>query len=535
MKTTTLQKVFTLLFFLVVFQSLHAQQYNASETIDTGNIRALINSNGILFQQMPDFLYGGFEAPKDGGINATFEGDLWIGGLDDGGQLHMAASTYRQIGDDFFPGPIAVNGEAGDIETWDRLWKVGKSEIEYHKAHYSDPGYVVPQRIANWPGNGPAGFDAIMAPFADLNNNGIYEPASGDYPSIYGDQAVYFIYNDLALAHTETGAAPLGFEIHGMAYSFNAATNVLLENSIFFNYTLKNKSANNYHDLYLGLWNDFDLGCFTDDYVGTDAAKNSIFVINQDSIDGDVGCGESYGANPPALAVTWLSHPLSKSIGYHNDFSTLGNPQNSTDYYDYLRAVWKDGSPMAVDSLHPDGYNGSEPVDYYFPGISDSSVSGQPSNWWWNANLDPTDIRMIGSIGPFEIAPGGTMSLDFAYNFLPDNGSDDDGEGRLALSNSLQDIIDLYKNGTITSAEQPEVKNTEITVSPNPFHEITTIRFSGKFETLQVMDVTGRIVFQQPVKHQSSITFNRNELPNGVYLLQLSSKNQQFTSKIIIQ
>ncbi|MBK6482770.1 MAG: T9SS type A sorting domain-containing protein [Chitinophagaceae bacterium] len=190
---------------------------------------------------------------------------------------------------------------------------------------------------------------------------------------------------------------------------------------------------------------------------------------------------------------------------------------------------------LAVDSLNPDGYQGADTVDFYFPGTSDSSVSGQPSNWWWNANLDPTDIRMIGSIGPFNLLSQGVISLDFVYNFLPYNGSDEDGEGRLALSNSVQSIIDLFKNGTITSANQPEFEAVEITISPNPFHDFTTVRFNGKFEILKLMDITGRVVFQQQIAHQTSVNLNRNELPDGVYLLQLSSPNQQFTSKIIIQ
>ncbi|MEO6168924.1 MAG: T9SS type A sorting domain-containing protein, partial [Chitinophagales bacterium] len=390
--------------------------------------------------------------------------------------------------------------------------------------------------IANWPGNGPAGFEEIMAPFADLNNNGLYEPSLGDYPSIYGDQAVYYIFNDIALAHTETGADPLGFEVHGMAYAFNEGTNPILENSIFFNYSLKNKSLNNYHELYFGLWNDFDMGCAEDDYVGTDVAKNSIFVINQDSIDGEVGCSVYYGVNPPALAATWLSHPLSSSIGYSNDFGpNTGNPETAGEYYNYTKGLWGDGSPMMVDSLHPNGYGGTDTSQFFFPGFSDSSASGQPSNWWWDAGPGPSDMRIVGSIGPFNIASQGTLNLDFAYNFLPNNGSDENGEGRLALSNSVQTIIDLYKNGTILSAEEPATFDADIMISPNPFHDFATIKFNGKFESFQVMDVTGRIVLQQQVDHQSSITLNRNELPNGVYLLQLSSKSQQFTSKIIIK
>ncbi|MBK9731030.1 MAG: T9SS type A sorting domain-containing protein [Chitinophagaceae bacterium] len=543
MKTMKFSTLLLFFFCIVFHQQLNAQglHYNASAVLDTGNITATINSNGLLFSKVSINAAGnttnllpGFEVPKGSNTHATFAADLWIGGLDDLGQLHVAASTYRQLGDDFFPGPIDQSGTAGDTGVWDQVWKVGKAEIQNHKNHYTDAGYTVPVNIASWPGNGPAGFDPIMAPFVDLNNNGIYEPASGDYPSIYGDQAVYFIFNDLALPHTETSTNALGLEVHGMAYTFSEETNPLLSNCILFNYTLKNKSTSNYHDVYMGLWNDFDLGCAGDDYVGTDVAKNSVFVINGDSIDGP-NCAVNYQGIPPALSATWLSHPLSKTIGYHNDFTPLGNPENGADYYGYLHSTWKDDSPLAVDSLHPEGYGGVNLTDYYFPGFSDSSVSGQPSNWWWNAGLDPTDVRMVGSIGPMNLASQEVISLDFAYIYNPLNGADENGVGRLILSDVIQSVIDQYNNGTISSVSEPTVKVIDVSVAPNPFHDFTTISFKGSFDNIQVTDLTGRIVFQQSVSAQYSIRLNRDALSNGVYLVKLISQQQQLTTKILIQ
>ncbi|MBX7108764.1 MAG: T9SS type A sorting domain-containing protein [Chitinophagales bacterium] len=543
MKTLKVFTTLLLLYCIVFHQQLFAQglHYNASAVLDTGNIAATINSNGLLFSKIDVNGAGttvniqpGFEVPKGSNVHATFAADLWIGGLDDQGQLHMAASTYRQAGDDFFPGPINLSGVAGDTGTWDQVWKVGKKEIEYHKNHYADAGYALPSGIAGWPGNGPAGFDAIMAPFADLNNNGIYEPAAGDYPSIYGDQAVYFIFNDLALPHTETATSALGVELHGMAYTYSEETNPLLSNCIIFNYILKNKSANNYHDVYVGLWNDFDLGCYSDDYVGTDVAKNSIFAINADAVDGP-GCAFNYEDTPPALSATWLSHPLSKSIGYHNDFSPLGNPENGEDYYGYLHATWKDGSPLAVDSLHPEGYAGANLADFYFPGFSDSSVTGQPSNWWWNAGLDPTDIRMVGSTGPLNLAAQEVLSLEFAYIYNPMNGADENGAGRLILSDVIQSVIDQYNAGTISAIHEPLANTVEVQVAPNPFHDFTNISFKGNFENICIMDLTGRIVFSETIQGRSSIQLDRIGLENGMYVVKLISPHQQLTAKMLIQ
>ncbi|MEP7128629.1 MAG: T9SS type A sorting domain-containing protein, partial [Chitinophagales bacterium] len=227
--------------------------------------------------------------------------------------------------------------------------------------------------------------------------------------------------------------------------------------------------------------------------------------------------------------------PLSKTIGYHNDFSVLGNPENGDDYYGYLQANWKDGSPLAVDSLHPEGYGGANLTDYYFPGFSDSSVYGQPSNWWWNAGLDATDVRMVGSIGPMNLASQEVVSLDFAYIYNPLNGADENGLGRLILSDIIQSVIDQYNSGAITSVSEPAEKVIDVTVAPNPFHDFTTISFKGSFDNIQVMDLTGRIVFQQSVSAQYSIRLKRDALSNGVYVVKLISQQQQLTTKILIQ
>jgi len=38
-----------------------------------------------------------------------FSGALWIGGKDNGGNLKLAAMTYRQRGSDFWPGPFGYH------------------------------------------------------------------------------------------------------------------------------------------------------------------------------------------------------------------------------------------------------------------------------------------------------------------------------------------------------------------------------------------------------------------------------------------
>ncbi|GIR59735.1 MAG: hypothetical protein CM15mP65_23160 [Crocinitomicaceae bacterium] len=43
---------------------------------------------------------------------------------------------------------------------------------------YTDPNYVIPEAILSWPGNGyiPCGHNEFIAPFNDLDLDGLYEP-----------------------------------------------------------------------------------------------------------------------------------------------------------------------------------------------------------------------------------------------------------------------------------------------------------------------------------------------------------------------
>ena len=78
-----------------------------------------------------------YEIPKDGNKHSMFAGALWIGGVDDGGQLKVAAMTYRQSGNDFWPGPLNTTNatiSADECNKWDKHFKLERSEVEEHIA-----------------------------------------------------------------------------------------------------------------------------------------------------------------------------------------------------------------------------------------------------------------------------------------------------------------------------------------------------------------------------------------------------------------
>ena len=74
-----------------------AQQIPTS-IIDVNNVRGNILGTGNVFSN----LLGNsltWEVPKDSGKSPLFQYALWLGGVDQDGQLHLAATRFNQICD----------------------------------------------------------------------------------------------------------------------------------------------------------------------------------------------------------------------------------------------------------------------------------------------------------------------------------------------------------------------------------------------------------------------------------------------------
>src|ERR1039457_1209407 len=188
------------------------------DSLDINNVSATFNAAGSHFwlpgTDFQDYNLTGigppaFIVPKGTGNNRIRCNSLWIGGKDDDSTLYFAGECYPvgihmypdvEPAPDYYAGPVmdSVNYSVSQDTTWNRLWKVTKLDIEYHKSHWNDPGYIPIPTILTWPGNGKQGSGQAekLAPFYDRNNDGIYDPSDGDYPLIRGDQALYFIFND---------------------------------------------------------------------------------------------------------------------------------------------------------------------------------------------------------------------------------------------------------------------------------------------------------------------------------------------------
>ncbi len=484
----------------------------ASTQLDINNVRALLHNGGDMWWDLVG--EPRYEIPKGSNRNSLFAGSLWIGGLDEAGQLRVAAQTYRQSGNDFWPGPLTGGLSGGEASTeqatceqWDEMFKISRAEIDAFLADYSDNNVIDnPEsypNVYNWPARGNAenpGFDVdadgnpleayradgsvlYAAPFVDNDGDLLYDPNSGDYPQIRGDQAVWWVINDRGNTHTETGGQPIGVEIHMLAFAFTTSNAV--NNMTFYQQTVINRSSQLLTETYIGQWVDADLGKFSDDYVGCDTTRGLGFCYNGDpDDDGPTG----YGLNPPAVGVDFFQGPLadsndgidndkdglldedgetiimSKFVYYNNDFTLIGNPEVAQHYYGYLTGLWKDGSPIVENYQDGagtgNGYGASsagDPTNYMFPGDPCSGTG------WTESNADnaPADRRFLQSAGPFTLQPGAVNEIITGVVWA--RGNYQDQFGSVCELYAADDVAQALFDNDFTLLEGPDAPELTVT------------------------------------------------------------------------
>ncbi|MEO5645785.1 MAG: hypothetical protein ABIQ40_13805, partial [Bacteroidia bacterium] len=320
----------TKLFFVSFILGAKLFAQNSSDSLYINNVHAGFHASGDLFYN--DSTGTSVFSFNNHHIDAA--ANLWIGGYDMNNQLHIAAQTYRQTGDDFWSGPLdtttIVCDSASNLD-YNKVWKVSCSEINDYFNFLNNgpaPGYSIPNDFVTWPGNGNAalGQTHYIAPFFDADADGYYNYASGDYPDVRGHQSLFYVYNDhLAnAAHTETGGMPMGLEIRTMPYAFQIGWSNAVSNSIFIHYQIINRGTLDYDSTIIALWSDIDLGSQQNTHTGSDSLLNCYYIHDS-----------AY-----AVGITFLNHPMAGAISYNNDFSVTGNPANAQEYYQYMNQHW---------------------------------------------------------------------------------------------------------------------------------------------------------------------------------------------------
>ena len=125
--------------------------------LELNNVRTRINTGGDMWWDLAGT--ASYEIPNGSKKHSMFSASLWIGGVDVNGQLKLAALRYRQVGNDYWPGPLSTDGTASIApETcieYDRHFVITRKEVEDFLAWRENPllfpEYKVPRSIQQWP------------------------------------------------------------------------------------------------------------------------------------------------------------------------------------------------------------------------------------------------------------------------------------------------------------------------------------------------------------------------------------------------
>jgi hypothetical protein len=537
-------KYIVLLIFILASIKIYAQVNDClpptSQTdLDINNVRATILNGGDMWHDLN--FDRGYEVPKGSGKHSLLAGALWIGGVDQAGQLKLAGQTYRQSGSDFYPGPINQSNVTTTqivCNEYDRHWNITRHEV----LDFINTGIATPA-ILDWPGNGDQSLNhpQFLAPFFDANADGIYNPADGDYPGydltgtachdvLLGDQTIWWVYNDVGNIHFETGGIPMGVEVQAMAYAYSSF-DVAINNATFYSYKIINRSGTHLDSTYIGFWTDLGIGNYLDDNAGCDVVLNLAYGYNQDGDDDGLS---GYGLNPPSVGIKILDGPsddngslmgMSKFIVYYNDLTVWGNPDNTIHFYNYLRATWKDGTPLTYGGT---GYGGSIPTNYAFP---DSSDPAHSTSWVQFASSNLWQRRFVQSSGPFTFQPGEVQYVNTAVVW--------------ARADSGGPIASLHKLKTAASTVQNYFDNCFFAVGINEPDLLNGIKLfpnpslSGKFaisnipvgSEISIYTMDGKLIEKKELLSNSYES--KMKVGKGVYLIRVKNKSAEKVLKWI--
>ncbi|MDX5320394.1 MAG: T9SS type A sorting domain-containing protein, partial [Bacteroidota bacterium] len=476
-----------------------------------------------------------------GGIpkSPIFMATLWFHGIDSSGDTLISVDMYHQGGSDFGQGAMPPGAGIGFQPKVDQvIYKVSRDDIDKGRI---DPNQLT-NDIINWPAFYEYNGDTLpLAPFVDKNQDGKYNPELGDYPFVRGDQSLFFVYHDM-VNHAISQSKPLGLQIQVEAYAF--ATNDKLNDYVFVRYKIISQNQDLSH-FRVGVMSDYDLGNYSDDFVGTDTSLNMTYVLNGDDDDeGILG----YGLNPPAFATVFLNQPLCGSCLNQNSWSGDFRIANSyTDYRNLLYGLETDGDSMRVNTPStPAGKNSR----YHFTGNPVNAAG-------WNMENDNRfvkgDYRMLGITGQDSLMRGDTFDLWLLFAYA--RGNSGGAKGSLAkLQTDIDDIFLRYFDKPQIPADcfapringdtsnpgvgilKPEIKAPLAQVFPNPANKQLQVELNNQGNTVQYVLFGANGQKMLSGQETTDFSIDVEKLANGIYFLRIDEldSNRSESMRIVI-
>ncbi|WP_341902148.1 T9SS type A sorting domain-containing protein [Fluviicola taffensis] len=510
--------------------------------------------------------------------------------------ISNALSTYNDQYDEL-PGPYTTNSMYDELmeAKYNRPYHVSLQMIQDHLDSLASgsSAYVPVWEISNWPANGNTalGQAANLAPFVDVNSNGIYEPLLGDYPSIYGSDCVFSITH-----YRDNGNTNKALEFHSYVYVQQCDTSEVFDNVLMRKVKVISRGAE-IDSLFFGGIFDGDLGNYNDDYFGSHVELGMIYNYNGDSMDEDnsgrkgyhdtlavqgimvlkgfkqandgldngigIQAGQSvngYGFNDGVTDNEYAG--LNSSIIFTGTNAPVGqsDPANTLQLLNTLNGLWQLGDQMYYGGV---GFPGAPCVtsieaNYMYPADSDPlhwGTEGTTPGFDWS-EFEPCgsgstsnpggDRRGAYSFGKTALSNGESVELDYAYLIKRQNAP---------AATLFEPVTDLFvKAAAVRSAflsnegpcginfdpiseslgiEESTITGDLFTVYPNPTTGL--VRINGISEvgaTVQVFDMNGKLL-QTVTGYQAMQTIDLKELDGNLFILRIQSESKTEQKRVV--
>jgi len=473
------------------------------ELIDINTISAWITNYGSIFRE-PLNGTSGFEWPQGGGVHAVYASGLWMGALVNN-EVRVAVAEYSY---EFAPGTI--------------------NPVTHLPNDPTLPRYRVYKYLTG-----------------EIPDSQAIE--DGCPPEVIGDQMLYSVYNDGDISyHVNMQTPPLGIEIQQTVFGYLQAGP--LGNAVFLRWLIINKGLNILDSTYMSIWSDPDLGDSGDDLVGCDTSLSLGYCYNSTNLDGE------YGEDPPAVGYILLQGPLVPSPGdtgiflgnqvmdyknlpmtsfvsYINTSDINGNPQAGLEVYNYLKAKWRDGSPITFGGT---GINPSSPRTFYMYTGDPESGSG------WLDEI-AADKRFLMNFGPFNMAPGDSQEVIFGVYIL--RGWDHLNSVTL-LKQAQPILVGIYETVFVALANHKNLITENYVLMqnfPNPFNSQTTIKYQLPYSQavrLEIFNTSGQkvatLVNERQEPDEYEVVWDASALPSGIYFAWLKVAQYTITKKLLL-
>jgi Secretion system C-terminal sorting domain len=461
----------------------------------------------------------GLEALKGDSTYPLYMTQPWMLAKQNGAWSSSAPGYPGSADSALWAGPTADVEDSAYHHRYHQVWKLEQWMIDQHAQNWNQGWYTMPNVIASWPGNGHTanGEPARLAPFQDMDGDGVYEPASGDYPLIRGDEASYWILHGREDAN---GLHPaMRFDMHVMQYAYGDPIDPDRYNSVLTNFRIINRSGTDYDSVRFGMYADWDIGGYRDDRLECDSTRNLFYAFNADSLDSDVPFSDTtpfangYQENPPALGMKFLNQPMSAHRGgLGGDILSIEDGLNGT----------VNGEPFTQP-----GYSSH----FQFPGGDQADTT---NNY--------LDRQAVGSCGPFTWAANDTLCFDIALIFARTT-TGDPYESVTLLKQRADAVQNWYDAQNISCSviedvvSVPEVAVPLLSVFPNPASgRVTLSGASPKTNsTVIVYDAMGTIVSRGAwQKGRNTTDLELGTLGNGVYVVELHTPAGRSSARVVL-